>query len=1022
VESVVDANGMTWTTTLDSLGRATQKLGPQGQVLSTATFFDSYPAYSVENTYVEQNKGFATTVFRDGSGQEIARVRTGAGVQPVRTSYVVRDAFGQPVASYHPINVATKKTYTLSDLWPAANETPAVARFDSFGRQVYAATPDGRETFTDYWPAETWVTSPKGYATRTQVDWRGNIRAVDQYAARHSVAIQNKSRPVSGLTYERDGLGKLLRVVDGDGTVRDLSYDGLGRLYKAGLPYHSGAQPEMATLCYDEHDDLIEYVGASGKVGAIDRDELGRAVHSIAEDPMGGGAPVHVYASYDNPAQGSFALGRMWRVLDESGVSELSYSDLGQISQVAYSPSRQVSEFGGKPMDVARVRLSMGYSLMGALTNATVQGTLRGRNAPTVEYGQYRFTLDSLGRTTLVSEPSSPTYTLPFGVGKALISNTRYDAFDSLVGVSLGSDIEASWEYEPLSHRLKDARYSLSGELDPFVRLSYGYDPNDNIVSERRFLGNGGSYAKRHIYDALDRLTASDGIKDGKERRLERMEYSPGGNVLKVNGLTYQYGDASNAHAVTRVVGAGYQRELEYDRDGALEYDEDQEREVSLEYDASECLRRVEADVPGETVVNEYICNQEGKRSARLTRRGTNIERVIYIGDLLELRPDDGEQGEVRVRLPLAGSAVFEDIRDLRSGLRDEERSGYLVKDIRGSVLAKVSYDLNRDLPRVEYEEAEYTAWGETLSLSNLPRPTHQFVDHEPDPGVGYYQFGVRTYDPTLKRWLSPDPLFFGNPELDTGTGAQLNLYAYAANNPVKNIDTTGNAAESVWDMASLVMGVLSLKDNVSKGNVGGAVVDGLGILLDGAALALPFVPGGVGAALKLVRGADKVNDLRTAARTTDAAATAVQTAKNVDNATTATKAASNVPTPKTGAGAPKVEAGAGSSTAGSADVSRGTGSANSPKSSLPRDKQGNYLPDPKAQGAHTTLGTRQGRNGDYVQGATFDKAGNFKGRTDVTNHGRGDHSNPHFHPANGPNSVKKGDHSIPKPEDLKLQ
>ena len=66
-----------------------------------------------------------------------------------------------------------------------------------------------------------------------------------------------------------------------------------------------------------------------------------------------------------------------------------------------------------------------------------------------------------------------------------------------------------------------------------------------------------------------------------------------------------------------------------------------------------------------------------------------------------------------------------------------------------------------------------------------------------------------------------------------------------------------------------------------------------------------------------------------------------------------------------------------------------------------------NYLPDPAAEGSeHTTFGTRESRKGDYRQGATFDKTGKFTRRTDVTNHGRGDHPNPHYHDATGPNSA----------------
>lgn len=81
-----------------------------------------------------------------------------------------------------------------------------------------------------------------------------------------------------------------------------------------------------------------------------------------------------------------------------------------------------------------------------------------------------------------------------------------------------------------------------------------------------------------------------------------------------------------------------------------------------------------------------------------------------------------------------------------------------------------------------------------------------------------------------------------------------------------------------------------------------------------------------------------------------------------------------------------------------------------SSRSTLPRDAAGNYAPHPDAQGAHSTVGTRVGSDGKpYRQGATFDSDGRFTGRTDATNHGRSDHTNPHFHPATGPASVQPG-------------
>ena len=141
---------------------------------------------------------------------------------------------------------------------------------------------------------------------------------------------------------------------------------------------------------------------------------------------------------------------------------------------------------------------------------------------------------------------------------------------------------------------------------------------------------------------------------------------------------------------------------------------------------------------------------------------------------------------------------------------------------------------------------AEYGVSGDTKSVSGKPAPTHQFVDHEPDPATGYYYFGARVYDPTLKRWLSPDPLIFGGPQIDAGEGQELNLYAYAKNNPANHIDPNGTC--SGWYCHPETMAWPGKSEEVGPGSF--ATVSKSGVdALQGAGTYLSLTPGldGVG-------------------------------------------------------------------------------------------------------------------------------------------------------------------------------
>ncbi len=178
------------------------------------------------------------------------------------------------------------------------------------------------------------------------------------------------------------------------------------------------------------------------------------------------------------------------------------------------------------------------------------------------------------------------------------------------------------------------------------------------------------------------------------------------------------------------------------------------------------------------------------------------------------------------------------------------------------------------------YEHVEYFPFGETWvdqggTATLLP---YKFTSKELDPETGLYYHGARYYEPRLQRWLSADPAFeaylAGAPNLGVYLPANLAVYTYSYQNPVKYRDPEGEVVESPWDVANVVLGAVSLAANVAAGNYMDAAIDAVGLVVDVAATAVPGVPGGAGTAIKMARagravarGLENAGDVKQAAR-----------------------------------------------------------------------------------------------------------------------------------------------------------
>ena len=281
-----------------------------------------------------------------------------------------------------------------------------------------------------------------------------------------------------------------------------------------------------------------------------------------------------------------------------------------------------------------------------------------------------------------------------------------------------------------------------------------------------------------------------------------------------------------------------------------------------------------------------------------ISRDGTTLVNYSYLSDGTKLSALDGSGEGLVYRGPFvyrkssgsnAGSSLTLESAAFGGGLITPSGAMFYVTDYLGSVRAVVDGKTGE-----LYKASDYSAFGDESVVmvrpqgNTPPQPLAAAVlpagltlrdgytgkeSQTPDFTTGYTDFGARQYSPTLCRWMTPDPLsekYYG-----------VSPYAFCNNNPVNFVDPDGEAFDILWDIASIGMGVSNLIQNVKSGNISGAIEDGVGVLLDVAAAAVPFIPGGVGAVragAKAVGVIDNVTDAARTSNTLEASATSVKT------------------------------------------------------------------------------------------------------------------------------------------------
>lgn len=745
-----DTNGSITQIQRDSFGRPTRQFDATGAEISRFAYQDTFPVRQKQwrFTSISGEAQYVETKL-NGAGQVLAQFESkwmgGQASDTVRTQASDYDSAGNPVRIYLP-----KATNAM----PATGDLRISKIFDGFGMLIRQQSPDGtlqgRVTQISYEPRRTISTDPRGTVTKQVNNWRGAVASIERAGG----------SDIARIIYERDGLGRLVELVDADEAVRSFEYDNAGRIYRYTLPHAaSAAASGIFEQCFDVDGVLVQSTDPTGGQIRMIYDNLSRPV--LKEVDVESASTSHRYTySYDNQESDRKATGRLWRSTSPLGATELRYDTRGFMTEGHFEPAAAMLGGIGWPK---RLITDIQYGLQGELKNVSYR---IGKEAGALA-GKFTYVRDARGRLVGINEGTD-----------SLASNLHYDAFQRMDMATLGTDITAQWQWAAESQDLIRLEYKQADST--LIRIGREqFDKGGNPGKESR-VGEGTTVEKTHSFDGLERLKSSRVTVGGTVVKDEAFAYSPGGRLLQAGSRSYTYGKASLAGAVTSVG----DRVLEYDAGGNTIRDYGGERH--LKYDAQGCMISIKDTNGGFLSAG---CDDGGNHLYRSTQTTEGIaSRVLKLG-LSELRPDDGI---LLHRLPLNGSILLEVAYQLSDGMRDAEQSRIIMLDARGSIVATAPLDGGAAQTR---QAVDYDVWGAKMSLGSTEEPRHAFVGFEPDEIYGTYAFGRRIYDPELRRWLSADPLLSAMPEGDI---RQLDLYAYAADNPIELIDLNGGYADNL--------------------------------------------------------------------------------------------------------------------------------------------------------------------------------------------------------------------------------
>lgn len=329
--------------------------------------------------------------------------------------------------------------------------------------------------------------------------------------------------------------------------------------------------------------------------------------------------------------------------------------------------------------------------------------------------------------------------------------------------------------------------------VDDVDAVQFGYDTSNRRTSLT--LPNG--ILVEYGYDAASRVTSITYKQNGTTLLGDlTYEYDKAGNRTKTGGSWARTGmpeplNTTSYDANNRQLTFG-DKTLAYDDNGNLQSITDSNGTTLYSWNARNQL----VAINGPTVNASFVYDGVGRREAKTINGG--LTEFLYDG----LNPVQETSGAAILANILPGLGIDEFLT------RTDVVGGVTNNNLAGAPGSTVSVADNTGAVQTNYT---YEPYGRT-TVNGPSGGSYQFTGREND-GTGLYYYRARYYHAGLQRFISEDPLEFFS--------GDVNLYAYAQNNPIMLTDPLG-----LWTPQghrNLTGGAMGLVGGFSPWDIAGA-------------------------------------------------------------------------------------------------------------------------------------------------------------------------------------------------------